>query len=68
MTVGTVVDLKDVGWEWGTELAEELLGSIALLGKSAGGTRSMTKIENKGFTVYWAGTVLRIDIKESDLI
>lgn len=54
-------------WDLGTELAEELLKSIALLAISRRGSGSMQKIESEDFKVYWAGTILRIDIPESTL-
>lgn len=57
-------------WDWGTDLAEELLGSIALIGKRAGASTGsrLKKIESEDFTIYWAGTVLRIDIPEKSLV
>lgn len=52
-------------WPFGTELAEELLTSISLLAKSRAGSRSMERIDNRDFKIYWAGSVLRIDIPEA---
>ena len=59
----------EANWDMGTEMATELLETINLMAKSAkpGSTKSMQRIDNQDFKVYWAGTVLRIDIPEASL-
>jgi hypothetical protein len=59
----------NANWDMGTEMATELLETINLMAKSAkvGGTKSMQRIDNQDFKVYWAGTVLRVDIPEASL-
>lgn len=59
----------EANWDMGTEMATELLETINLMAKSAkpGSIKSMQRIDNQDFKVYWAGTVLRIDIPEASL-
>lgn len=50
-------------WPFGTELAEEILNAITYVASQ----KPPFKIETDGYQVYWAGTVLRVDIKQKEL-
>ena len=51
-------------WPFGTELAEEILNAITYVASQ----KPPFKIETDGYTIYWAGTVLRVDIKDKELM
>ena len=44
-------------------LAEELLNAITYVASQ----KPPFKIETDGYMIYWAGTILRIDIKQKEL-
>ena len=48
-------------WQFGFQFAAELLEDINL----AAHRKAPFKIEQEDYTIYWAGTVLRIDIKKT---
>ena len=54
----------EVNWPWGTDLMQELLNGIAFVASQ----KPPFKIETDGYKIYWAGTVLRIDISDNELM
>lgn len=60
----------EIDWDYSDQLVQQMLRAINHLGESAGtlsAQRPIKRIDGQGFTAYWAGTILRIDIKESEL-
>lgn len=56
----------DVPWDFGTDMASEILSSVALLTTKRNlDLKSIERIDNRFFKIYWAGTVLRLDFPES---
>ena len=53
-----------VNWDFGTDLMKELLDGIAYVASQ----KPPFKIETEGYKIYWAGTVLRIDIADKELM
>lgn len=53
----------NVNWEYGWELAKEILEAIQLLG-----TTNIKRIDGDSFKAYWAGEVLRVDIDRAEMI
>lgn len=53
----------DIDWDFGTELMSELLSDINTVAKR----KAPFKIETEYYTIYWAGTVLRVDIPNRTL-
>jgi hypothetical protein len=50
-------------WPFGTDFATELLDAITYVSNQS----APFKIETQGFSVYWAGTILRVDIKKAEV-
>ena len=48
-------------WDMGTELAAELLSDINLVSAR----KPPFRIDTEDYKVYWAGTILRVDINRS---
>jgi hypothetical protein len=53
-----------VNWDFGTDLMKELLDGISYVSSQ----KPPFKIETDGYSIYWAGSVLRIDIKDKELM
>lgn len=52
-----------IRWDYGDDFATELLEAIQFVALK----EAPFKIETQGWQVYWAGGVLRIDIKKAEL-
>ena len=48
-------------WDMGTQLAAELLNDINLVSSR----KAPFRVDSEDYKVYWAGTILRIDIHQS---
>lgn len=57
------MELRIPTWQYGGHFAEELLNGIAFVADK----RPPFKIESEGFKIYWAGTILRVDIDKKEL-
>lgn len=55
-------DEETVNWDYGWQFAKDILEDIQRASQKA----APYKIETQGYQVYWAGSVLRIDIKQTE--
>jgi hypothetical protein len=55
--------IVETEWDFGTDFASELLSDI----NTVSDRKAPFKIETEDYSVYWAGTVLRVDIKGKTL-
>lgn len=52
-----------IDWDFGTELMKEILDAIGYVSRQ----KPPFKVETEGYKVYWAGTILRVDINRTEL-
>lgn len=53
------VNGEKVRWDWGADYAMDMLSDIHTVSHRA----APFKIETEDYSIYWAGKVLRIDVK-----
>ncbi len=65
--MSTQIDIIGLGWNFGTALAESILSAIVTLTNDPI-NKPIKRVDGEGWSAYWAGTVLRIDIKEGEFV
>lgn len=66
MYITHVPDSKDqirIDWDMGSDMAAQLLSDINLVSKR----QAPFRVDAEDYKIYWAGTVLRVDIPKASV-